>query len=217
MAMIDYEQDDPYGGTTSTRTPAPTFDGFSAQGYQPSESPYPMAFGAPTTSPTSSYRPPSGNTGISGGIDPTNWAELFRGMFGGQQPGGGYPTNTLPQQNGGAFDFGAFQREAQSIGGRYSGSLDDFVNNVFPQLQQQFPGIQRFGSKGDKIRLPNGQVIDAPRRPRVSVEPGERRRWGVRRLQRRPTDLAVPAVRAAGDESADGATGHQSDPAGRDQ
>lgn len=59
------------------------------------------------------------------------------------------------------FSLGEFQRSAGEISGRYSGSIDDFVNHIFPELSQQFQGLERFGSKGDKIRLPNGQVIDA--------------------------------------------------------
>jgi hypothetical protein len=118
--------------------------------------------GAPTQTPGTFYQP--GNApSMPTSMDPEQIAALFRsfGFPGGVPPAGG---NTSVSQYGGgntSFDLGAFQRAAGTAAQGQSGSLDDFVNNIFPSLQGQFPGIERFGSKGDKIRLPNGQVIDA--------------------------------------------------------
>ncbi len=59
------------------------------------------------------------------------------------------------------FDQNAFnQAFGQTTQGK-SGTLQEFQSSIFPQLQSMFPDIQNFGSKGDKIRLPNGQVVDA--------------------------------------------------------
>lgn len=67
------------------------------------------------------------------------------------------PGQTPPYQ----FNQGAFNTAfGQATSGK-SGTLAEWQNSIFPSLQQQFPDIQSFGSKGDKIRLPNGQTIDA--------------------------------------------------------
>lgn len=59
------------------------------------------------------------------------------------------------------FNFEAFQKRAQELSAGASGTNKEFQQRIFPQLAQEFGGLERFGSKGDKIRLPNGQVIDA--------------------------------------------------------
>lgn len=118
-----------------------TYSQMSTPGRQPGHTDSATDFGGFT----GGYTPPNGNTGFGGGIDPTN-------RSGALQP-------TQPQYK--PWDMGEFQRTAGALGGQYSGSTDDFVNHIFPQLSQQYQGLERFGSKGDKIRLPNGQVIDA--------------------------------------------------------
>jgi hypothetical protein len=134
MAMIDL-----YGSGTERD---PVFDGADYGGYS-----------------TPGYQPSSGNTGVTGGMDPTNWLA---------------PTTPKPAPT--PFSYNAFRDMAEGLGRQYSGSLADFQNSIFPQLQQQFPGIERFGSKGDKIRLPNGEVIDAV----ISAGLGGRGyNWGV--------------------------------------
>lgn len=87
---------------------------------------------------------PSANTGVSG-----------YGKTGGvSTPAYG---NTNPYQ----FNQSAFEQAFnQAIQGK-SGTLSEWSSSIFPSLQAQFPDIQSFGSKGDKIRLPNGQTIDA--------------------------------------------------------
>lgn len=76
-----------------------------------------------------------GNPYESGGI--TGWG------------GGGY--------GGGAFDEGALERAWTASGGRTQQDLARFIQEN-PNLAQ---GVQIVGSKGDKLRLPSGQVIDA--------------------------------------------------------
>jgi len=58
------------------------------------------------------------------------------------------------------FDFNAFQQRAQQLSQGRAGTNADF-GDIYGQLSQEFQGLQRFGSKNDKIRLPNGEVIDA--------------------------------------------------------
>jgi hypothetical protein len=133
--------DDEYGGYRPNDTagdytqPSPSYESHQAPAYQaPAQSPT-------QPKPQSSYN----NTGITGmGTPVFNWSDMF-----GQQ--------NQPKP----FDYGQFRSAAEGLGSQYSGSLDDFVNHIFPQLSQQFAGLERFGSKGDKIRLPNGEVIDA--------------------------------------------------------
>jgi hypothetical protein len=127
----DYTQPD-YGYGSESNTGA-----YQTPGYTPDANPYSGA-----SNPYSgSYTPPNGNTGVTG-----------------YMPGG---ISAPPIDQYKPFNLSDFQRTAGEISGRYSGSMDDFVNHIFPQLSQQYQGLERFGSKGDKIRLPNGEVIDA--------------------------------------------------------
>ena len=72
--------------------------------------------------------------------------------------GGTYDTqNPSPY----VFNQNAFENAFRQATGGKSGTLSEWQSSIFPSLQQMFPDIQSFGSKGDKIRLPNGQVIDA--------------------------------------------------------
>jgi hypothetical protein len=94
---------------------------------------------------TGAYSPASGNTGISG-----------YGLPGGvAMP----PVDAPPKPY--AFNQNAFNTAFNTATTGRSGTLQEWQNSIFPSLQSQFPDIQSFGSKGDKIRLPNGQVIDA--------------------------------------------------------
>ena len=52
-----------------------TFGTFEVPGRQPSAEPDLAPFSVPP------YRPSSGNTGFSGGMDPSNWANLFGGQL----------------------------------------------------------------------------------------------------------------------------------------
>lgn len=71
------------------------------------------------------------------------------------------PSTTADKPTYRPWNMGEFTRRGQELSGQYSGSLDDFINHIFPTLSSEYQGLERFGNKGDKIRLPNGQVIDA--------------------------------------------------------
>ena len=94
------------------------------------------------------------------GNDPDPGATLPPG--GGTAPGSPNPNPTTPPTPPtGQFSLGAFRDAFTKLTAGRSGTVDDFITVVFPALQQQFPGIKRFGSKGEKIQLPDGTVIDA--------------------------------------------------------
>lgn len=59
------------------------------------------------------------------------------------------------------FNLEAFQARATELSKGLKGTNAEFQQILYPQLAQEFGGIERFGSKGDKIRLPGGGVIDA--------------------------------------------------------
>lgn len=67
----------------------------------------------------------------------------------------------LPQQGGSAFSYDAFRKRAEELSAGSSGTNAEFQKRIYPLLEQEFGGIKRFGSKGDKIQLPSGEVIDA--------------------------------------------------------
>lgn len=160
MATISYgTEHDPYVAGARSGTAS-----YTAPGYQPSIAPSPT--GQPTPSPFT-YTPKNGNTGFSGYGFPT-------GTTTPQPTGSPYDPNqmyaggsaTYNEATGqrspyAGFNMADFTNAFQSLAQGQNGSLDSFINSIFPALQQQFPDIQRFGSKGDKIRLPNGQTIDA--------------------------------------------------------
>jgi len=139
MPLLDLEGRDPYATPTISGAASGTSRRRTSA---PAAPPYTVpGFQAPTAprgSPT--------NTGITGG-----------GLYG--QPYTWPETVQQPTQS--PFNYNAFKTAAEQASAGTSGSLDDFINTIYPQLESQFPGIERFGSKGDKIRLPNGQTIDA--------------------------------------------------------
>jgi hypothetical protein len=110
------------------------------------------------------YKPPPMPSvgGAPSGVSSYNAPPLSPGTFTGFAPG--EVVRNTPQQTPqtpSPFNYNDFYSFANNLGGQYSGSLQDFQTHIVPQLAAQFPGIQQFGSKGDKIRLPNGQSIDA--------------------------------------------------------
>jgi hypothetical protein len=119
-----------------TRTPTPRPGGF-----EPSDSPFPFP-NVPAPTPTPAPTTP---------------------------PGGGGPTvpnpnpnpNPAPPTTPPKFSLGAFRDAFNRITAGRNGTVEDFITNVFPALQREFPDIKRFGSKGEKIQLPDGTVIDA--------------------------------------------------------
>lgn len=142
MASINYLDDNAgdytrYNSSDSydAYQPEGSYGSYQAPSYQPEASPSKGSF---------SLYP---NTGISGMGDLSQFLNQSQ------------PRPETPQYK--PWNFNSFQQDAQRIASGYSGSLDDFVNQIFPQLSSQYQGLERFGSKGDKIRLPNGQVIDA--------------------------------------------------------
>jgi hypothetical protein len=134
MARIQYMDDGDYGG----------YRGDETAGDYTQPAPSYESYQAPA------YQAPAQPTFTQPNYD---WTGGFTGR--GTDPRSGAFSQAQP------FDYNAFRQSAEQISGGYSGSLDDFVNHIFPQLSQQFQGLERFGSKGDKIRLPNGEVIDA--------------------------------------------------------
>lgn len=74
------------------------------------------------------------------------------------------------------FNYDAFRTRAEELSRGSSGTNAEFIQRIYPQLAQEFGGIERFGSKGDKIRLPTGEVIDAV----ISAGVGGRGyNWGI--------------------------------------
>lgn len=71
------------------------------------------------------------------------------------------PPPGMPPQGRQPFNLDAFQARAKELSQGLKGTNAEFRQVLFPQLAQEFEGIERFGSKGDKIRLPGGGVIDA--------------------------------------------------------
>lgn len=103
--------------------------------------------GSVDSSPTAPYSAPSYQ------------APFENGGFTGY--GRGVPTPPMQQNNPYVFNQNAFEKAFGEQTAGKSGTLAEWQQSIFPSLQKLFPDIQSFGSKGDKIRLPNGQVIDA--------------------------------------------------------
>jgi hypothetical protein len=70
------------------------------------------------------------------------------------------PPMGQPQQQQ-PFNLQKFQARFDELKQGLKGTNQEFQQILYPQLAQEFAGIERFGSKGDKIRLPGGGVIDA--------------------------------------------------------
>jgi hypothetical protein len=150
MARVSTVESDNYGDQPEM-SPPPQFTGAQSPGYQ-----LPLEGG--------------GN----------NWWDSNGGGINGAglpRWGGGLPQSSSPQPGfdntgisgygrGGNSAYQGFNQNAfeqafgQATAGK-SGTLAEWQQSIFPSLQSMFPDIQSFGSKGDKIRLPNGQVIDA--------------------------------------------------------
>lgn len=79
----------------------------------------------------------------------------------GAEVGAAMPSQGAPAGGGSPFSLDAFTKRAQELSAGSSGTNAEFQQRIYPQLAQEFGGLERFGSKGDKIRLPNGEVIDA--------------------------------------------------------
>ena len=69
------------------------------------------------------------------------------------------PPQGQPQQQ--PFNLEKFQARATELSKGLKGTNQEFQQILYPQLAQEFAGLERFGSKGDKIRIPGGGVIDA--------------------------------------------------------
>lgn len=92
---------------------------------------------------------PSGGWGYT---SPT-WEQNIAQSPEGQQ----YATRQPPTPPSNPFDLSAFERAYASLTqqpGR-TGTVDEWINVVYPELARQFPGIGLTGSKRDKVTLPD--------------------------------------------------------------
>ncbi len=140
----------------------PESDWFTENGFMPEEgASMPVSGG---------YNPAIAGGGIAGNLPGAN-----TGFAGGPMNNSG--AATMPASGGGGqFDYNAFRQRAEALSQGGNGSTADFVNRIYPQLAQEFQGLERFGSKGDKIRLPTGETIDAV----ISAGTGGRGyNWGI--------------------------------------